>query len=45
VLHIINRVLGQKLLDREHLVSWSIVIVENSIMGPNLRPFHKHILM
>jgi hypothetical protein len=31
--------LGQKLLDREHLVSWSIVMVENPIIGPNFRLF------
>jgi len=31
--------LGQKLLDKEHLVSWSIVIVENPIVEPNFKPF------
>jgi hypothetical protein len=39
VLHIINRFLGQKLLDRELLVSWNIVMVENPIVGTKLRPF------
>jgi hypothetical protein len=30
---------GQKLLDRERLVSWSLVIVENPIVGPKFKPF------
>jgi len=34
-----NGFLGQKLLDRERFVSWSIVMVENSIVEPNFRPF------
>jgi hypothetical protein len=29
-----NRFLGQKLLDRERLVSWSIVMLENPNVGP-----------
>jgi hypothetical protein len=32
-------VFGQKLNDRERLVSWSIVIVENPIIEPNFRSF------
>jgi len=32
-----NRLLGQKLSDRERLVSCSIVKVENPIVGPNFR--------
>jgi len=38
--HFSNRFLGQKLLDRERLVSWSIVMVENPIVGPKFRPIH-----
>jgi hypothetical protein len=30
---------GQKLLHRERLVSWSIVMMENPILGPEFRPF------
>jgi hypothetical protein len=26
--------LGQKLFDREHLMNWSIIVVENLITGP-----------
>jgi hypothetical protein len=37
--HFSNRFLGQKLLDREFLVSWSIVMVENPIIGPEVEPF------
>jgi len=40
--HFSNRFLGQKLLDRECLVSWSIVMVENPIVGPKFRPFSVH---
>jgi hypothetical protein len=39
VLNFSNRFLGQKLLDRKRLVSWSIVMVENPIVGPKLRFF------
>jgi hypothetical protein len=39
VFHFSNRFLGYNLLDRERLVSWSTVMVENPIVGPNLRPF------
>jgi hypothetical protein len=42
VFHFSNRFLGQKLLDRERLVSWSIVMVENPIVGPKFRPFYTH---
>jgi hypothetical protein len=35
-------ILGQKLLDREHLVSWSTVTVENPIVGPKFRPLSMH---
>jgi hypothetical protein len=31
--HFSNRFLGQKLLERERLVSWSIVMVENPVVG------------
>jgi hypothetical protein len=31
------------LLSREHLVSWSIVVVENPNVGRKLRPFSEHI--
>jgi len=34
-----NRFYGQKLLDREGLVSWSTVMVENPIVGPKFRTF------
>jgi hypothetical protein len=37
-----NRFLGHKLLERERLVSWSIVIVKNPIVGPKFRPFSTH---
>jgi hypothetical protein len=30
---------GHKLLDRERLVSWDTVIVENPIVRPKFRPF------
>jgi hypothetical protein len=39
VLHFSNSFLGQKLLDREGLARWSIVMVENSRFGPMFRPF------
>jgi len=31
--------LGQQLLDRQLIVRWSIVMVENPIVGPKFRPF------
>jgi len=31
--HFSNRFLGQELFDREHLVSWSIVMMKNPIVG------------
>jgi hypothetical protein len=37
-----NGILGQKLLDRERLVSWRIVMVENPIVGPKFRSFYTH---
>jgi hypothetical protein len=37
--HFSNGFLGQKLLDRERLVSWSIVMMENPVVGPKVRPF------
>jgi hypothetical protein len=37
-----NRFLFQKLLDREHPVSWSIVMVENPIAGAKFTPFSTH---
>jgi hypothetical protein len=33
---------AKKLLDRELLVSWSIVMVENPIVGLNFRHFFTH---
>jgi hypothetical protein len=42
VFHFSNGFLGQKLLDRERLVSWSIVVVENRIIGPKFRPLSAH---
>jgi len=39
VFHFSNWSMGQKLLDRECLVSWSSVIIENPITGPKFRPF------
>jgi hypothetical protein len=39
VFHFNNQVLGQKLLDREHFISWSIVMLENQIIGSKFRPF------
>jgi hypothetical protein len=39
VSHFRNRFLGQKLLDKERLVIWSIGMVENPIVGPKFRPF------
>jgi hypothetical protein len=34
-----NRFLDQKLLDREHLVGCSIVMMDNPIVGPKFSPF------
>jgi hypothetical protein len=45
VFHLSNQFLGQKLLAREHLMSWSIIMVENSIVGPKFRPFSTHKFM
>jgi hypothetical protein len=42
VFYFSNRFWGQKRLDRERLVSWSIVMVENPIVGPKFRHFSKH---
>jgi hypothetical protein len=42
VFYFSNRFLGQKLLDREYLVSWKIVMVENPIAGLKFRPFSTH---
>jgi hypothetical protein len=38
VLHFSNQFLDQKLPDRERLVSWSIVMAENYIVGPSSLP-------
>jgi hypothetical protein len=35
-------ILGRKLLDRGRLVTWSIVMVENPIIGSKFRPFSTH---
>jgi hypothetical protein len=43
VFHFSNWFLGQKLLDREHLVSCCIVMVENPIVGPQFKPFSTHV--
>jgi hypothetical protein len=43
VFHLSNRFLGQKLLDREHLVNWCIVVKENPIVGPKFRPISMHV--
>jgi len=42
VFHFGNRFLGKKLLDRDRLVSWSIVIVDNSIFQPKFTSFPMH---
>jgi hypothetical protein len=34
-----NQFVGHELLNREHLVSWNIVMVENQVIGPKFRPF------
>jgi hypothetical protein len=44
VFYFSNRFLGQKLLDRVRIVSWSVrFAVENPIFWPKVRPFLKHI--
>jgi hypothetical protein len=46
VFNVSNRFLGQNLLlEREHLVSWSTVMVENPIAGPKFRPLSNHSFM
>jgi hypothetical protein len=45
VFHFIYQVLGQKLLDREHLVSQNIVMVENPTVGPKFRLLSTHSFM
>jgi hypothetical protein len=37
-----NRIFGQKLLDTERLVGWSIVMVKNPMDGLKFRPFPTH---
>jgi hypothetical protein len=39
VFHFGNRFLGQKPFDEERHVSWSIVTLENPIVGPKFSPF------
>jgi hypothetical protein len=39
VIHFGNRFLGRKLLDREGLVSWSIVMEKNQISGAAVQAF------
>jgi hypothetical protein len=38
--HFSNTFLGHKVPDRERLVSWSIVMEEDPIVGPKFRPFY-----
>jgi hypothetical protein len=45
VFHYSNRFLGQKLFEREHLVIWSIIIVENPIIGPKFWTFSTYSFM
>jgi len=45
VFRLSNWFLGQKLLDRERLVSWSTVIVEKPNVGPKFRPYSTHSFM
>jgi hypothetical protein len=40
VIQFTNRFLGQKLLDRERLVSWNTVMVEIPIVEPKFMPFY-----
>jgi hypothetical protein len=42
VFHFSDRFLGQKLLDRTHLMSWNVVMVENPIVGTKFRHFYNH---
>jgi hypothetical protein len=37
-----NRILDQKMLEREHLVSWNIVMVDNRIVGPKFGSISMH---
>jgi len=37
--------MGQKLFHREHLVSYSIVMVENPVVGTKFRPSSMHSFM
>jgi hypothetical protein len=39
VFHFSDRFLGQNLLDREHLVRWITVMVENPITGTKFKFF------
>jgi hypothetical protein len=43
--HFSNRFLCQKLLERKRLVSWSIVMLENLIVGQKITPFPTHSFM
>jgi hypothetical protein len=43
VFHFSNQFLGHKLLDREHPVSWSIVMEENPIVELNFLHFSMHV--
>jgi hypothetical protein len=45
VVHFSNRFFDQKQLDRERLVSWSTVMVENPIVGAKFRPFSTYSFM
>jgi hypothetical protein len=42
VLYFNNGFWGQKLLNRERFVSWSIVMVENANFGPKFRPLSRN---
>jgi hypothetical protein len=42
VLNFSNWFLGQKLLERERLVSWNIIMVENPNVGPKFGHFSRH---
>jgi hypothetical protein len=45
VFHSNYRFLHQKLLDREYIVSWSTVMMQNPITGPKFRPSSMHSFM
>jgi hypothetical protein len=45
VFHFSNQILGQNLLDRGKIVSWSIIIVENPIDVPKFKHFSMHSFM